>query len=84
MCARPAYDAVVVRFGPEIGVKSRPVRLRYERLITKHVRKALRRREIPYGSIEYEFGRLFVFTSRPVEAAEAISRVFGVSSTSPA
>lgn len=84
MRAQLAYDTVIVRFGPEIGVKSRPVRLRYEKLVVRHVRKALRRRGIPFSALKYEFGRLFVFTTEAVEAAEAISHVFGVSSTSPA
>jgi len=80
----PRYDSVIVRFGSEIGVKSKPVRLRYERLIARHVREALRARGIPFKAIEHAMGRLYVKTPEAEEAARAITRVFGVSSASPA
>ena len=79
-----AYDSVIVRFGSEIGVKSKPVRLRYEKLVAKHVRKALRAHGIPFDRLEHSLGRLYVRTSEAEEASKAISCVFGVSSTSPA
>ena len=78
------YDAVIVRFGGEIGVKSSPVRLRYERLVVRHVRRALKARGIAFTSLEYSFGRLYVRSPEAGEAARAIARVFGVSSASPA
>ena len=82
--AEIAYDSVIVRFGSEIGVKSKPVRLRYERLVAKHVRKALKVHSIPFDRIEHSFGRLYVRTPEAEEASKVISCVFGVSSTSPA
>ena len=80
----PTYDTVIVRFGPEVGVKSKPVRLRYEKLIARHVREALRQHGLPSSGMRYTFGRLYVRTPAADEAAEVIARVFGVSSTSPA
>ncbi|RLI13944.1 tRNA 4-thiouridine(8) synthase ThiI [Candidatus Bathyarchaeota archaeon] len=78
------YDTVVVRFGPEIGVKSKPVRLRYERLVARYVKKALRIHGVPFEAVKYVLGRLYVTTPEAREAAEVISHVFGVSSASPA
>jgi len=80
----PTYDTVIVRFGPEVGVKSKPVRLRYEKLIARHVREALRQHGLPSSGMRYALGRLYVRTPAADEAAEVIARVFGVSSTSPA
>ena len=81
---RVTYDAVIVRFGGEIGVKSSPVRLNYERLVVKHVRRALRARGVAISSFKYSFGRLYVKSPEAERAARAIARVFGVSSASPA
>ena len=78
------YDTVIVRFGGEIGIKSSPVRYSYERLVVKHVRRALKARGIALKSLDYFFGRLYVRSFEAEEAAKVIARVFGVSSASPA
>jgi len=82
--AQIPYDTVIVRFGGEIGIKSSPVRYNYERLVVKHVRRALKARGIVISSFNYSFGRLYVRSPEADRAAKAIAKVFGVSSTSPA
>jgi len=82
--AQIPYDTVIVRFGGEIGIKSSPVRYSYERLVVKHVRRALKARGIALRSLDYSFGRLYVRSPEAEEAARAIARIFGVSSASPA
>ncbi|RLG49519.1 MAG: tRNA 4-thiouridine(8) synthase ThiI [Thermoproteota archaeon] len=77
-------DSVVVRFGPEIGVKSSRVRLRMEKRVCEHILKALEHYGLEVDELEYTFGRLYLYSSRAEEAAEKAARVFGVSSTSPA
>jgi len=84
LTAQIPYDTVIVRFGGEIGIKSSPVRYSYERLVVKHVRRALKARGISTSSFDYSFGRLYVRSPEANRAAKVIARVFGVSSTSPA
>ena len=77
------YDAVIVRFGCEVGVKSPRTRVRYEREVCRQVGETLKEAEIKH-EIEHVFGRAYIKTDAAVEAAKLASRVFGVSSTSPA
>ena len=74
------YDTVIVRYG-EVWTKSELTRRKMESLLEKNIGRAL-------GGIEHSIrrwrGRIFVDTPSAVEAAQRISRVFGVVSVSPA
>ncbi|HEV8360215.1 MAG TPA: THUMP domain-containing protein [Candidatus Thermoplasmatota archaeon] len=71
----------LVRYG-EIGIKSPPVRRRFERLLADNIALALRARGAE-GRVEHPWGRLFV---EAPEAAgrDALAHTFGVVSFSPA
>ncbi len=77
-------DSVIVRFGPEIGVKSSRVRLRMERRVCSHILRALEHYKLEVDGTEYTSGRLYLYSKVAEEVAEKAARVFGVSSASPA
>jgi thiamine biosynthesis protein ThiI len=81
MVERMDFHCVLVRYG-EIGIKSEQVRRKYERLLVKNIEAMLLESGIPFEGIDRERGRIYVRGPDP-RAAEAISRVFGVVSTSP-
>jgi thiamine biosynthesis protein ThiI len=74
---------VIVRTGGEIGIKSRPVRSAYERLILKSIRTRLKAASIPYTKLWRIAGRIYVECEDAHTVALSLSRLFGVSSTSP-
>jgi thiamine biosynthesis protein ThiI len=78
------FDSVIVRLGGEIGIKSEGTRITYERLLLKNIKKHLEYYEVPYEKIQRERGRIYVKTKNPQETATILTRVFGVSSVSPA
>jgi len=78
------FDSVIVRHGGEIGIKGAWTRRAYERLLLNNVKKTLKRYEIPYDTILRRHGRFYLETPAATEASLKLSRVFGVSSLSPA
>lgn len=79
---KPECNAVLLRYG-EIGIKSNQTRRTMTRLLVRHIKTALREKGIPYDKVIIEYGRIFIETSHADDAAAAISRVFGIVSTSP-
>ncbi len=71
---------ILVRYG-EIGIKSRKVRNRMEKLLIKNIKSMLEQFGVEYGIIWRDWGRIFVDSGE--EALEFISKVFGVVSCSP-
>jgi thiamine biosynthesis protein ThiI len=78
------YKAVLVRYG-EIGIKSERTRSRYERILIENIKAMLEFHRISYAGIKREWGRIFIYTeaNNAREIAQAASRVFGVTSSSP-
>ncbi|MFW6111003.1 MAG: tRNA uracil 4-sulfurtransferase ThiI [Thermoproteota archaeon] len=77
-------DSVIVRFGGEIGIKGKWTRHSYERRILDNIQKALQYHNVPYHRFIRRRGRLYINTRKAEEACRKITRVFGVSSASPA
>lgn len=78
------FDTVIVRYGAEIGVKSPRTRAKYDRLLIKNIKAKLKAEGLNLERIERRFGRIYVRTNMPREVASSLSKVFGISSTSPA
>ncbi len=74
---------MVVRYG-EIGTKSRQTRRWFESILVNNIREALVSGGIDFKGIEAKHGRILVRTNRTEEAAEVLTRVFGIVSLSPA
>lgn len=77
----PLTDTLLVRYG-ELGIKSDPVRRRFEKTLISNIEDALVRHGVP-GVVRREYGRIFV-DAEASGAVPAITRVFGVVSVSPA
>ena len=80
MAADP--NTVIIRYG-EIFLKSDWVRCKFTQVLRENIICALERAGID-AKIDIQRHRLYANTPHAQEAAEAISRVFGVKSTSPA
>ncbi|MFT4893025.1 MAG: thiamine biosynthesis protein ThiI [Candidatus Nanohaloarchaea archaeon] len=76
-------DRVVVRFG-EIGSKSAQVRGQMLNVLRQRVEDRLEYEELEYGSVSRISSRILVETREAEKAAEIVSQVPGVSSSSPA
>lgn len=71
---------LLVRYA-EMGLKSPGVRRYFEKVLTHNMMAALAQERVE-AFIESQYGRLFVTTDRPSEAAAVLRRVFGISSLS--
>jgi thiamine biosynthesis protein ThiI len=77
-------DSVIVRFGGEIGIKGKWTRRTYEKLLLKNMKKVLKHYNFPYEEIIHKHGRIYIKTKNAQETVSKLTRVFGVSSVSPA
>jgi thiamine biosynthesis protein ThiI len=77
-------DSVIVRFGGEIGIKSEWTRQAYEKLLLKNVKNTLFHFGLAPEAIARRRGRIYVETRKARETAMQLTRVFGISSVSPA
>jgi thiamine biosynthesis protein ThiI len=80
----PMFDTVIVRFGGEIGIKAPFTRRQYERRLNINIRASLKHHRVPYSTLSRIPGRLYIRTNRAEETAQKLSKVFGISSLSPA
>ncbi|HML05844.1 MAG TPA: THUMP domain-containing protein, partial [Methanobacterium sp.] len=71
------YDLIIARYG-EIGVKSPKVRRRFENQLISNIKNKLD------CKIEINQGRIFIFPKNFEEAKDALSKVIGIVSYSPA
>jgi len=83
LCLFTEYDTVIVRFGGEIGIKSEWTRRQYERLLRTNIYNVLRYHNIAYEKIQRKRGRIYVKTKNALAIAQALTKVFGISSVSP-
>jgi thiamine biosynthesis protein ThiI len=75
---------VIVRFSGEIGIKGEWTRRSYERLLLKNIEKTLAYNKVAYEQIVQKRGRIYIDTHKAKETASTLTRVFGISSVSPA
>lgn len=73
---------ILVRYSGEICIKARRTRERFTKVLARNIRDALTAHEIEFR-LEREWSRILIDTESEA-AAEIVSRVFGVSSVSPA
>jgi thiamine biosynthesis protein ThiI len=75
---------VIVRFSGEIGIKAEWTRRTYEKLVLSNVYSALKHHGVAYDKLTRKRGRIYVKSDNASEVAERLTRVFGISSVSPA
>jgi thiamine biosynthesis protein ThiI len=78
------FDTIVVRLSGEIGIKSEWTRRTYEKQLLQNLKQTLKTQDLKPTAIESRRGRIYVKTQKPTETAKALTRVFGISSVSPA
>jgi tRNA uracil 4-sulfurtransferase len=74
------YDVVLARFG-EIGLKSRPVRRRFEQTLKENIERAFESQGLD-GVVQGVPGRLLVSSSDLGRARDVLARIFGLTSVS--
>jgi thiamine biosynthesis protein ThiI len=73
-----------VRFGGEIGIKSEWTRRTYEGLLLRNIKNALKHYGLTYEKIPHKRGRIYIESRDPQQIACKLTRIFGISSVSPA
>jgi thiamine biosynthesis protein ThiI len=76
-----AVSLILVRYA-ELGLKSRPVRRRFEQVLVANMMAALARAGVE-ALVKQEQGRVFIETNDREKAMRALIRVFGIASLSP-
>ena len=77
-------DTIIIRLSGEIGVKSEWTRRTYEKRLIDNMKQALKALDLKPTAIVRARGRIYVHTQTALETAKALTRVFGISSVSPA
>ncbi|MFQ6050434.1 MAG: tRNA uracil 4-sulfurtransferase ThiI [Candidatus Hydrothermarchaeota archaeon] len=75
-------DAVIIRYD-EIGLKGKRTRRKFEELLIKNIIDSMSENGLK-GNIDRRWGRIYIWTREPIEVSQRVSRVFGISSASPA
>lgn len=76
-------DVIIARHG-EIGIKSRNVRNRFERILIDNIFVCLKKNKIKYEKINRYGGRIYVFAEHSRKILNKLKNVFGIVSISPA
>ncbi|HET6404868.1 MAG TPA: THUMP domain-containing protein [Candidatus Thermoplasmatota archaeon] len=77
-----AWPPILVRYG-EIGIKSRSVRIQFEKRLVERIEEQLARRGVEAEVVRPQ-GRVLVRAADPERAVDALTHTFGVVSVSPA
>ena len=78
------YDTIIIRFSGELWLKKLWTRKYYEKRLSKNLKKTLKNYNISYSKLDRKHGRFYLKTRSIVEATDKLTRVFGISSISPA
>ncbi len=84
ICLNNIYDTIIVRFSGELWLKKLWTRRYYEKRLARNLKQTLKHYNIPYSELVRRHGRFYLKTDSVVEATEKLTRVFGISSVSPA
>ena len=78
------FDSVIIRFSGEIWLKKVWTRKYYEKRLARNLKQTLKYREVSFNRLVRKFSRFYLKTDSPFKAADVLTRVFGISSLSPA
>ena len=78
------YDSVVIRFSGELWLKKLWTRKYYEKRLARNLKQTLKHHQSPYSELVRRHGRFYLKTSSAGDAAQILTKVFGISSVSPA
>jgi thiamine biosynthesis protein ThiI len=78
------YDSVIVRFSGELFLKKVWTKKFYKKKLARNLTQTLKHHQVPYSELVRRHGRFYLKTSSAEDAAQALTKVFGISSVSPA
>ena len=78
------YDSVIIRFSGELFLKKLWTKKYYKKRLARNLKQTLKHHQIPYSELVRRHGRFYLKTSSAEDAAQALTKVFGISSVSPA
>ena len=78
------YDSVIIRFSGELWLKKHWTRKYYEKRLARNLKQTLKHHQIPYSELVRRHGRFYLKTGSAGDAAQILTKVFGISSVSPA
>jgi thiamine biosynthesis protein ThiI len=78
------YDTVIIHFSGELWLKKLWTRKYYEKRLARNLRQTLKHYNVPYSELARRHGRFYLKTDSTMDAVDKLSRVFGISSVSPA
>jgi thiamine biosynthesis protein ThiI len=76
------HELIIVRYS-EIALKAKSTRIYFEKTLIKNIINALDKKQIS-NSIRREYGRIYVYTNQINESIDALKKIFGIVSISPA
>lgn len=76
------YDLIIVRYG-EIALKSKYVRKKFENILIKNIKNALKEEKIE-NKIKKEMGRIYIYTDKIDSTKTVLEKIFGIVNFSPA
>jgi thiamine biosynthesis protein ThiI len=78
------YDSVIIRFSGELFLKKVWTRKYYKKRLARNLKQTLKHHQIPYSELVRRHGRFYLKTASAGDAAQILTKVFGISSVSPA
>ena len=78
------YDTVIIRFSGELWLKKVWTRKQYEKRLARNLKQTLKHHQVSYNELVRRHGRFYLKTDSAVDAAQTLTKVFGISSVSPA
>ncbi|PVX24206.1 MAG: tRNA 4-thiouridine(8) synthase ThiI [Candidatus Bathyarchaeum sp.] len=78
------YDSVIIHFSGELWLKKLWTRKYYEKRLARNLKQTLKHYNVSYSELVRRHGRFYLKTDSAVEAADKLTKVFGISSVSPA
>ena len=76
------YELIIVRYG-ELGLKAKATRKRFEDALINNIKNALKTKQISHN-IKKELGRIYVYTKDIDKSINVLTKIFGITSISPA
>ncbi len=78
------FDTVIIRLSGEIAIKGDRTRRIFQSTLQKNIKRALKYNKIKYDDLILKSGRIYLKTSVNNDILKILSRIFGISSISPA
>jgi len=76
------HDLILIRYG-ELALKSAFVRRQFESALTRNIKQVFQTQNIPY-TLQKQWGRIYLHTKEIDKSIPLLTKIFGITSVSPA